>query len=321
MTESNSISYRQSSTGQVDTEFTGERFIPGIGGQIEAEHVHRYLFARQFVEGRDVLDIACGEGYGSDLMSGLAKSVIGVDIDEETIARARQVHTASDLRFETGSCLAIPLEDDSVDVIVSFETIEHIAEHEAFITEARRVLRPGGLMLISTPDPDNYLQDEEDNVFHVKELRRNEFFELMNGTFNNACYGAQECISGSVLMPLDDAKRFRTPVRFELDSHELAAKEQGRFGTFSIYLVAIASDQDLPEVDWSLLDVPDYSITTFMKLKHEMSLLANSVDGMKAEYDEALGSAYRELDSLRRSLLVRIASKIGLVKKPTGDGS
>ena len=110
-------------------EFTGERFIPGVGGQIEVEHVHRYLFARQFAAGRDVLDIACGEGYGCELLSGVATSVIGVDIDAPTIHQARSVHKANNLRFEKGSCLAIPLEDDAVDVVVSFETIEHIADH------------------------------------------------------------------------------------------------------------------------------------------------------------------------------------------------
>ena len=71
-----------------ESKFTGERFLPGMSSELELEHLHRYLFAVQFAKGRHVLDIACGEGYGSFMLSQIARSVVGVDIDSKTIAEA-----------------------------------------------------------------------------------------------------------------------------------------------------------------------------------------------------------------------------------------
>src|ERR1700694_2221819 len=112
----------------------GERFVPGeMHGNIEFEHRHRYLFASQLVSGKAVLDIACGEGYGSALLAKSARRVIGVDIAERAVEHAKQRYQAENLEFATGSCAAIPLGDGAVDVVVSFETIEHHAEHEAMM--------------------------------------------------------------------------------------------------------------------------------------------------------------------------------------------
>ena len=101
-------------------EPTGERYLPEQPGRIRYEHLHRYYLANDLVAGKDVLDIACGEGYGCDLMADAAAQVIGVDIDEETIRRARQTYAErGNLRFLAGGCEAIPLADHSVDVVLS----------------------------------------------------------------------------------------------------------------------------------------------------------------------------------------------------------
>ncbi|MDG2422821.1 MAG: class I SAM-dependent methyltransferase [Phycisphaerales bacterium] len=327
MSGSNHISYRQPESSETSPEFTGERFIPGVGGQIEVEHVHRYLLARQFAADRDVLDIACGEGYGTELLASVARSVVGVDIDQKTIERARLVHKGPGIRFETGSCLAIPLEDDSIDVLVSFETIEHIADHGAFMTEIRRVLRPGGLLLISTPDPDNYGHDDEgDNPFHVKELKRSEFANLIDKSFAHAIYGAQQCLSGSVMNPLDETSNMTPPGVYRLHSEEMSIEDLGQFGKTALYLVAIATDGVLPKVNWSLLDDPDYAIENVMRLRHDTSLVVRSVhelkktnESIRSEYEAALTAANSELAAVRRSMVVRIASRLGLVKKTPED--
>src|SRR5690348_13511788 len=109
-------------------DFTGERFVPHTEGDIQLEHMHRYVAARLLVQGKRVLDIACGEGYGSDLLSEAAASVVGVDIDEAAISHARQAYVRPNLKFLRGDAVAIPLGDSSVDVVVSFETIEHLAD-------------------------------------------------------------------------------------------------------------------------------------------------------------------------------------------------
>ena len=131
-------------------EFTGERFLPEISGDIEIEHMHRYIYALSHADGKMVLDIASGEGYGSALLAGRAKSVIGVDVDESTIAQAKQKYQAPNLEFRSGTCSKIPLTDASVDLVVSFETIEHHDEHQQMLAELKRVLKPGGLAIISS---------------------------------------------------------------------------------------------------------------------------------------------------------------------------
>lgn len=132
-------------------EFTGERWTTAARGQIEIEHLHRYLLARDFARGKDVLDIACGEGYGTALLAQVAHRVIGVDIDRPTVAHAATQYVRANLHYVTGDARGIPLASASVDLVVSFETLEHFAEQEMFLAEVRRVLRPGGLLVISTP--------------------------------------------------------------------------------------------------------------------------------------------------------------------------
>src|SRR6516165_3790374 len=115
--------------------FTGERYVPGVEGNIELEHRHRYLFARELCRGKDVLDLASGEGYGSAMLAGVAGSVVGVDIASDAVAHAQKTYVRRNLRFMIGSCAEIPLRDASVDVVVSFETLEHHAQHEEMMTE------------------------------------------------------------------------------------------------------------------------------------------------------------------------------------------
>lgn len=133
--------------------FTGERFVPTEEGAIRYEHMHRYSWSLDIAAGKDVLDIACGEGYGSALMATRAKSVVGVDISDDAVAHARgRYQQHQNLRFVAGSATAIPLPDACVDVVVSFETIEHLLGHEEMIEQIRRVLRPDGVLVMSSPN-------------------------------------------------------------------------------------------------------------------------------------------------------------------------
>lgn len=168
-----------------DLIFTGERFLPREGGLIRFEHQHRYVLASFLAEGRDVLDIACGEGYGTARLGLKAASVVGVDIDLSTVEYAqKRYRDTANIRFLAGSCDAIPIPDASVDLVVSFETIEHHDAHEAMMTEIRRVLRPNGVLLLSSPNRRLY-SDARDyhNPFHVHELYRNELMDLLGRYF------------------------------------------------------------------------------------------------------------------------------------------
>jgi lipopolysaccharide biosynthesis protein/ubiquinone/menaquinone biosynthesis C-methylase UbiE len=125
-------------------EFTGER--------IHAERRHRYLFALKFCEGLDVLDVAAGEGYGASLLATVARTVIGVDIAQDAVDHANRNYGNDRLSYRQGAATALPVDDQAVDVIVSFETLEHLTEHDRFLGEIRRVLRPGGVLIMSSPD-------------------------------------------------------------------------------------------------------------------------------------------------------------------------
>ena len=187
--------------------FTGERFVPESVAPLlaEYEHVHRYAFALDFVQGKTVLDIACGEGFGSALLAARAERVIGVDNSDETIrhGRTRYGHL-SNLEFKTGACEAIPCEDDSVDVVVSMETIEHIRDQQAFLAEVKRVLRPEGVLLVSTPNPENRRSPEdESNPYHVRELSLKAFRWMAERAFAHVTLFAQRAIPASFIRPFD----------------------------------------------------------------------------------------------------------------------
>src|SRR5262249_51789171 len=171
-------------------EFTGERYVPGVGGQIKLEHLQRYALCRPATQGRRVLDLACGEGYGSAMLAATASGVVGVDIDPGVIrhARAAYGHLAN-AQFVVGACDALPLADNSVDVVVSFETIEHHARQAEMVREIRRVLSPGGLLVLSSPNKPVY--DEilpEPNQFHVRELHLSELEALLRSEFPHIAF-------------------------------------------------------------------------------------------------------------------------------------
>src|SRR5262249_41172258 len=136
--------------------FTGERFAPEVRGAIWYEHWHRYCIAQPLATGLSVLDAACGEGYGSFLLAQTAREVVGIDIAAEAIAHAQSRYAAPNLRYVEGSCTALPLADASVDLVISFETIEHLQQQSEMLAEFRRVLTPGGVLVISSPNPSVY---------------------------------------------------------------------------------------------------------------------------------------------------------------------
>ena len=183
--------------------FTGERFIPGTRGEIWIEHWHRYHFARRWVAGKRVLDVACGEGYGSALLASSAAHVTGVDIAEAAIEHAKRAYAGvANLAFHRAPCTALPLEAASIDIAVSFETIEHIAEQPQFLDELARVLKPDGVLLLSCPNKLEYTDKRGFvNEFHVKELYRAELEELVSARFAHAQWFAQRPSFFSVIAP------------------------------------------------------------------------------------------------------------------------
>jgi ubiquinone/menaquinone biosynthesis C-methylase UbiE len=185
-------------------EFTGERFTPECVREIWYEHYHRYAFAKRLVAGKDVLDAACGEGYGSNMLVKVAKSVTGLDIDSNTIKHAQNKYKSDNLTYIEGSCSALPFENSSFDVVISFETLEHLEHQQQMLAEFNRVLRNDGILIISTPDKKHYSDATGFvNEFHVKELYKNEFEQLLNSYWSQQVWYSQAMTFNSVMEKLD----------------------------------------------------------------------------------------------------------------------
>ena len=185
--------------------FTGERYTPESVREIAYEHWHRYAFAYRLAKGRRVLDAACGEGYGSALLAQIAQDVVGVDLSEEAIAHARSRYSTPNLRFERSDATALDAFDAAqFDLIVSFETLEHVQQQERMLDGFARLLAPDGLLLISTPDKRNYTDlSGQINPHHVRELYRGEFEALLRPRFAHVRLYAQKLLFQSALWALD----------------------------------------------------------------------------------------------------------------------
>jgi SAM-dependent methyltransferase len=160
---------------------TGERTVPGIAEENywfrRHEVVYRDLLSR--CAGRTVLEAGCGEGYGADMIADVAKRVIGLDYDESAVAHVRARYPRVDIR--RGNLADLPLDDESVDVVVNFQVIEHLWDQAQFLRECHRVLAPGGELLVSTPNRITFSpgRDTPLNPFHTRELNAAELTELL----------------------------------------------------------------------------------------------------------------------------------------------
>lgn len=236
--------------------FTGERFLPEVGGQIAFEHLHRYYVARQLAGGKHVLDVACGEGYGSFIVAAGAASVVGVDIAAEAVQHASERYKTENLRYVEASAASLPFDDASFDLVISFETIEHHDQHEEMLDEILRVLKPDGALLISSPNRQHYSLDEGyQNPYHVKELFKHEFVALIGKRFKRLETFGQRVIYGSLLVS-DRPDQFESlsvdagrVIRGEV-AHSMPALRE------PWYDVVIASNSELPVLKSSLFEMP-----------------------------------------------------------------
>ncbi|MCH9666717.1 MAG: class I SAM-dependent methyltransferase [Actinomycetia bacterium] len=160
---------------------TGERTVPGLTEENYWFRRHEVVY-RQLSDhcvGREVLEAGSGEGYGADLIADVARHVIGLDYDESAVAHVRARYPRVDMR--RGNLAQLPLPSASIDVVVNFQVIEHLWDQEQFVAECLRVLRPGGVLLISTPNRITFSpgRDTPVNPFHTRELSAGELTDLL----------------------------------------------------------------------------------------------------------------------------------------------
>jgi SAM-dependent methyltransferase len=190
-------------------EVTGERLLPEQqrGELVHAQHLARYRFAAQLARGRRVLDAACGEGYGTAILAAAgASAAVGIDIDEPTVEHARSKYG---LEFERADVAELPFEDGSFDLVVSFETLEHVPDAARAIAEFRRVLADSGVLVASTPNSDRYLVDNE---FHTREYTEQEFGVMLAPHFPQVALFYQQdwltsAVMGEAQLAADDGAR------------------------------------------------------------------------------------------------------------------
>ena len=247
--------------------------MPSESGRIKTEHFHRYYFTLPLIKNKKVLDIASGEGFGSYVMAGYAQKVIGVDIDKQTIKHAKSNYQKDNLEFKTGDCKEIPVENNSIDVIVSFETIEHHPYHTEMLQEFKRVLKDDGVLVISSPNKLNYSDLKNyKNPFHVKELYKEEFIHLLNEYFKNTEVLGQKIIYGSAIF----ADKTAAGLKFIRDDKEYC--ESHSF-TDPEYDLAVCSDVKIPPYAVSVLED---SITNSDKLKQYENCLSKAQGNIRA---------------------------------------
>ena len=145
------------------------------------------MLAAKYVREKRVLDIACGSGYGSNILKtqGKASGVIGVDISAESITYAKSRYKTASVEFLRGNIEEIAFLNDLFDIIISFETIEHVMDCEKALSEIVRALRSGGMLIMSTPNrklssPGKSITDPPDNPFHISEYNKKEFISLLS---------------------------------------------------------------------------------------------------------------------------------------------
>ena len=230
-----------------DRKFSGERFMPEMNdAELEIEHLARYYAVQNLVKELDILDAACGEGYGSNILSSVAKSVVGIDIDSETVQNANSKYASSreNLQYLQGSIADLSfIESGSKDAIVSFETIEHVDKdlQQAFLKEIKRILKPTGFLVMSTPDKKEYSDRYNfNNEFHVAEFYVDEFIDYLKQEFVNVeLYNQYLEVASFIDRPNVD----REDVLFVKDSN--------KYQPVGKYVIAVASNQSMPQQSMS----------------------------------------------------------------------
>jgi len=242
--------------------FTGERVVPGVfeARSVFQEHVARYAFAAHYVQGAAVLDVACGTGYGARHLADRGASfVVGVDIAVDALDYCREHYQGDGVYFAAIDAPRLGFPDDTFQVVVSLETIEHLADAEAYLAEIRRVMSPNGLLVLSTPNRITFSPnpDEAASDFHFREYSAQELKPLLGRHFSQVVLCGQRNVGAIMIYQLaepggdgESAPWPTTVGMYEAGAIELALESPGAGAEYETgsgfgepdYLIAVCSN-------------------------------------------------------------------------------
>ena len=287
----------------VISEFDLERVLPNDERTkfLFQEHAIRYLFASQFTTSKTVLDAACGSGYGSDiLLKSGAKKIVGIDNSSEAIEYCEKNYKNENLEFKKMDCEKITLNTD-FDVVVSFETIEHLKNQDNFLSQIKNTLKNDGVFIVSTPNTDNY---PSNNPFHYKEFTESEFKLFLGKYFSNITIFYQYYPSSmGISKPIDvmnDLKiNFFNAKNNNLDD---ISEKFNLSNSHGLFFIAVCSNTPIQNIDNKLYLYRDTIDELSSPEEHELTHL-NELRDLNKKKDENLKNfekkAGSHMDQLR----------------------
>ena len=255
--------------------FTGERVIPGkVDADLYNEHFARYVYARQFCAGKKILDTGCGTGYGSRHLAEAAQCVVGIDNDRAAIAYAKSKFSASNTQYFVADCQCLPFADGTFDVVTSFELIEHLPDARAHLAEVRRVLRPGGVLVVSTPNHDVYAEHRggELNPFHVQEWNFAQFASLLKEHFKEVEFLGENHVASVAILSQEPGEPIPTALQGEIPPKS------------SDYFVCVCSQQRF-QCHPGIVLVPN-SGNVLLERERHVRILEREVNRLQGEFEE-----------------------------------
>ncbi len=295
----------------------GERMIPAHhkGNIIYGEHMGRYYTVLELIKGKIVLDVASGSGYGTNLIAQYAKKVYGVDNNQDAIEYSKAKYGARNIEFLLGEATAIPLKDDLVDYVISMETLEHINNQDKFLNEIKRVLKPGGILILSTPNDKVY---PKGNHFHVKEHSKKSLSLLLHKHFSNVNIIYQiVSIAASVLTEEDVNDDKETKKDWELYKVYSSLPDE------SVYYLAICSDSAPPKIISNTFLAQEYSHLEQQKTAEHIWSLNEEIQKLRQNLSMEIDRnkhLYSDFQKIINSKRWKAASKIANLRPKPKSG-
>lgn len=297
-------------------DFSGERLIPNLPElkHLFQEHIVRYMFASKFVSSKSVLDVGCGTGYGTFLLSKKnAIKTIGIDNSKKAIEYCKKNYKNKNLIFKVEDCIKTTFPSQNFDVLTSFELIEHLEQPIKFLKEAKRILKKDGLLILSTP---NKLTYPSGNPFHFNEFTEKKLVNLLKKIFKNVTI-----LYESYPPTLAIYKNGKQKKISEFAINEQKTKVDG---SSALYFIAICSNEKPVDDSGSLylLDDKTLLLENYPKLQDWIKVLQNDLKGqtekfvkLQKEFDERskwaleLDKTVQEKDSEIKDLQSSINTK------------